>query len=82
MQDVQFLPPSEQNVLSFNRFHASFSKCLVLSKPYYHKSFDKPPSKSILHANLCETVEELNNMPFSVVCGELLVYSLLVELLL
>ena len=45
---------------SFNGFDASFSKSLVASRPYYHKSYDKPPSKSVLHANLCETMEAEN----------------------
>ena len=35
----------------------------------YHKSYDEPPSKSVLYANLCETME-----------ADLPVYSLLVEL--
>ena len=67
---------------SFNGFHASFSKSLVVSRPHYHKSYDKPPSKSVLHVNLCETMEplELKNMPFIVICIDLPVYSLLVEL--
>ena len=53
-----------------------------MSRPYYRKSYDKPPSKSVLHANLCETMEavKLKNMPFIVICGGLSVYSLLAEL--
>ena len=53
-----------------------------MSRSYYHKSYDKPPSKSVLHANLCETMEavELKNVPIIVICGDLLVYSLIVEL--
>ena len=67
---------------SFNGFHASFSKSPVVSRPYYHKSCDKPPSKSVLHVNLCETMEavELENMPVIFICGDLPVYYLLVEL--
>ena len=55
-QDGERARPSEQKVSSFNGFHASFSKSLVASRPYYHKSYDKPPSKSVPHANLCETM--------------------------
>ena len=82
MQDGECPRPSEQKVSSLNRFHASFSKSPGVSGPYYHKSYDKPPSKSVLHANLCETMEvvELKNIPFIVICGELPVYSLLVQL--
>ena len=67
---------------SFNGFHASFSKPPIVNEPYYHKSYDKPPSKSVLHANLCETMEavELKNMPFIVTCGDLPVFSSLVGL--
>ena len=81
MQDGERPRPSEQKVPSFNGFHASFSKSLVVSRPHYHKSYDKPPSKSVLHVNLCETMEavELKNMPFIVTCGDLPVYSLLAE---
>ena len=46
-------PDHQQKVPSFNGFHVSFSKSPVVSRPYYHKSYDKPPSKSVLHANLC-----------------------------
>ena len=59
-QDGECPRPSEQKVPSFNGFHASFSKSHVASRPYYHKSYDKPPSKSVLHANLCETMEAVN----------------------
>ena len=81
-QDSELPQPSEQKVPSFNGFYASFGKSPVVSRPYYHKSHDKPPSKSVLHANLCETMEavELKNVPFIVICGDLPVYSLLVEL--
>ena len=53
-----------------------------MNGPYYHKSYDKPPFKSVLHANLCETMEavELKNMPFIVTCGDLPVFSSLAEL--
>ena len=53
-----------------------------MSSPYYDKSYDKPLSKSALHANLYETfvAVELKNMSFIVICGYFLVYSLLVEL--
>ena len=66
--------PSEQKAPSFNGFLAIFSKSPVVSRPYYHKSYDKPPSKSVLLANLCETMEavERKNMPFIVICGDLL----------
>ena len=76
------LRPTDQKVPSYNGFHASFSQSLRISRPYFHKSYDKPPNKSVLHANLCETIEaaELKNMPFVVICGDLPVYSLLVEL--
>ena len=52
-----------------------------MSRPYYHKSYGKPPSKSVLHVNLYETMKEVehNNMPFIIICGDLSVYSLLVE---
>ena len=74
--------PLEQKVPSFNGFHASFSKSPVVSRTSYHKSYDKPPSKSVLIANLCEVMEavKLKNMPFIVICGDLPVYSSLVEL--
>ena len=74
--------PSKQKVPSFNGFHANFSKSPVVSRPYYHNSYDKPPSKIVLHANLCETTEaaERKKMPFVVICGDLPVYSLLDEL--
>ena len=67
---------------SFNGFHASFSKSPVVSRLCYYKSYDKPPSKSALQANLRETIkaEELNNMPFIVICGNLPIYFLLAEL--
>ena len=70
--------PSEQKVPSFNGFLAIFSKSPVVSRPYYHKSYDKPPSKSVLLANLCETMEavESKNMPFIVICGDLLTCAL------
>ena len=81
-QDSEHPRVSEQKVPSFNGFHASFSKSATVSRPYYHRSDDKPPSKCVLHANLRETMEavELTNMPFIVICGDQLVYSLLVEL--
>ena len=72
---------SEQKVSSFNGIYASFSKSLAV-RPYYHMSYEKIPSTSFLHANLCETMEavERKNMPFIVICGDLPVYSLLVKL--
>ena len=81
-QDGQRPRASEQKVPSFNGFHASFNKCLVVSRTCCHKSYDKPPSKSVPHANLCEAMEavELKNIPFVVIYGDLPVYSLLVEL--
>ena len=81
-QDGERPQLSEQKVPSFNGFYASFSKSPVVSRSYYHKSYDKPPSKSVLHVNLCDTMEavELKNVPFIVICGDLPVYSLLVEL--
>ena len=62
--------PLEQKVPSFNGFHASFSKSPVVSRTSYHKSYDKPPSKSVLNANLCEVMEavKLKNMPFIETC--------------
>ena len=48
---------SEQKLPSFNGFHASFGKYLVVSRPYYHKMHDKLPSKIVLHVNLCEATE-------------------------
>ena len=80
-QDGKHPRPSEQKVPSFNEFHASFSKSPVVSRPYYHKLYDKPPFKGVLHANLCGTTEaaaELKNMLFIVICGYFPVYSLLV----
>ena len=81
-QNSEFPRPSEQKVPSFNGFHASFSKSPVVSRPHYHKLYDKPPSKSVLHVNLCETMGalELTNIPFIVICIDLPVYSLLAEL--
>ena len=59
-QDGECPRPSDQKVSSFNGFHANFCKSPAASRPYYHKSYDKPPSKSVLHANLCETMEAVN----------------------
>ena len=82
MQDGECPQPSEQKVPSFNGFRENFSKSLVISTAYYHKSYDKSPSKSVLHTNLCEPMEavELKNMPFMVICGDLSVCSLVIEL--
>ena len=63
-QDGGRRQPAEQKVPSFNEFPAIFSESLVVSRRYYYKLYDKQPSKSALHANLCE----------------LPVYSLLIEL--
>ena len=81
-QDGERPGPSDQKVPSFNGFHARFSKFPVVSRPYYHKSYDRPTSKSVLHANFCETMEavEVKNMPFIVICGDLPVTFLLAEL--
>ena len=70
-QDGKRPLPSEQKVPPFNVFNAFFCKTLVLDRPYYHKLYDKPPSKSVLDANLCETMKtaELKNMSFFVICG-------------
>ena len=78
-QDGERPQLSEQKVPSFNGFYASFSKSPVVSRPYYHKSYDKPPSKGVLYANLTVEKVELKNMPFIVICGDLPVYSSLVE---
>ena len=51
-QDDNCPQPSEKKVSSSSGFHASFSKFLVASGPYYHKLYDKQPSKNVLHANL------------------------------
>ena len=48
---------SEQKLLSFNGFDASFSKSSFNNIRYYHKSYDEPPPKIVLYANLCETME-------------------------
>ena len=74
--------PSDQSVKSFNSFHESFRNFPVLSRLYYHKLYNKPPSKRLLYANLCETMEAVGfkNMPFIVICEDFPVYSLLVEL--
>ena len=50
-QDGKRPRPSEQKVSSFNGFHASFSKSLVVIRSYYYKSYNKLSSKIILHAN-------------------------------
>ena len=50
-QDGEPSRPSEQKVPSFNGLHASFSKPPVASRLHDHKPYDKPPSKSVLHAN-------------------------------
>ena len=82
MQDGERPRPSVQKVSSFNGFHAIFSKSPVEVYPYYHTLYDKPPSKSVLYANLCETMEavELRNISFILICGDLPADSLLVKL--
>ena len=57
MQDGRRCWSSEQKLPSFNGFRASFGKYLVVSRSYYHKLYDKPLSKNVLHANLCEATE-------------------------
>ena len=81
-QDGERPAPSDQKLPSFNGFHARFSKYPVVSRPYYHKSYDRPASRNVLHANFCETMKavEIKNIPFIVICGDLPVTFLLAEL--
>ena len=74
--------PNEQTVPSYNGFHASFGERQPLSKTHFHKSYDRSPTKSVLYTNMCETSQaaELKNMPFVVMCGDLPVFMIHVEL--
>ena len=56
-QDGERPQSSEQKLLFFNGFDASFSKSPFNNIRYYHKSYDKPPPKSVLYANLCEAMK-------------------------
>jgi hypothetical protein len=52
------------------------------SKPYYHTTYNEPPSKSVMHEIMVKLVKAMceKNVPFSFLVGDMPTYKAIVQL--
>ena len=76
------ISPESQMIGSFAGFQVSMSDEVTKSKPYYWLTFPKPPHKSVTYKIMtCQlNIIEEKNIPFILLTGDQLVYTLIVQL--
>ena len=69
-------------VLAFSGFQAKLCEKVQKSKPIYHMTYSKPPTKTILFdvmSKLTSSIKE-KSMSFAVIVGDHPVYAVILEL--
>ena len=74
--------PEEQMVPAYSGFQACHHSSLNRSKPYYHTTYNKPPSKSVLYDIMVKVVLAMReqSIPFGFVVGDMPTYKTIVKL--
>ena len=69
----------EETIPSYNGFHAGLSSEQGKSKPYFHMSYNQPPSKSVVNDIMekLTTIIATKHMPVAFLVGDLPVYVLI-----
>jgi hypothetical protein len=77
-----FIPVAEQQLGAYSGFQASLADPLEKNEAYYHITFPKPPSKSVVNEVMsrCVTAALHKNMPFIQLVGDQPVYAIMFEL--
>ncbi|KAJ4940036.1 hypothetical protein JOQ06_029467 [Pogonophryne albipinna] len=75
-------PPHEQQVPAYSGAQSSRHTPPNKSKPYYHTTYNEPPSKSVVYDIMVKLVEALRkkNIPLSFLVGDLPTYKTIVQL--
>ena len=75
-------PPHKQLVPAYSGAQSCHHPPPNKSKPYYHTTYNEPPSKSVLHDIMVKQVEAMSemNIPFSFLVGNLPTYKTVVQL--
>ena len=65
-----------------NGFQATLHPRIGKSKPYYHKSYDQPPNKTVVRDIMDKQLAIIleKNMPYAFTTGDQPVYTLLMDL--
>ncbi|KAI9517796.1 hypothetical protein NQZ68_000965 [Dissostichus eleginoides] len=75
-------PPHEQQVPAYSGAQSCRHTPPDKSKPYYHTTYNEPPSKSVVYDIMVKLVEAMRkkNIPFSFLVGDLPTYKTIVQL--
>ena len=75
-------PPEEQLVPGYSGAQSCFHPPPNKSKPYYHTTYNEPPSKSVLNDIMVKHVQAMRqkNIPFSFLVGDLPTYKTITQL--
>jgi hypothetical protein len=70
---------AEQNIPSYNGFHAGLNVEQRKSKAYFHASYNQPPNKSVVNdiMNRLSAIISMKRMPFAFLVGDHPVYVLI-----
>ena len=71
-------PPHEQRVPAYSGAQSCRHPPPNKSKPYYHTTYNEPPSKSVMHDITVKLVEAMQekNIPFSFLVGDMPTYNI------
>lgn len=74
--------PSEQMVPAYSGAQACRYPPTIISKPYYHTTYNEPPNKSVVNDIMVRQVHamEQKNIPFTFLVGDLPTYKMIVQL--
>ena len=75
-------PPDEQRVPAYSGSQSCRYPPSCKSKPYYHATYNEPPSKSVLFDIMLKLVEAMRqkDIPFSFLVGDMPTYKLVTQL--
>ena len=74
--------PHEQQVPAYSGAQSCRHPPGHKSKPYYHTTYNEPPSKSVMHDIMVKLVKAMceKNIPFSFLVGDMPTYKMIVQL--
>lgn len=75
-------PPQEQRIPGYSGAQSCHHLPHNKSKPYYHTTYNEPPSKPVVHDIMVKLVTAMHkkNIPFSFLVGDLPTYKTIVQL--
>jgi len=75
-------PPDEQKVPAYSGFQSCHHLAFNKSKPYYHTTYNEPPSKSVVHDIMVKLVVAMQtkSIPFCFLVGDMPTYKTIVQL--